>query len=66
LQYYIAGLIGLLIIEMLATWGTVLLLRNTLETDALWIVYYRYLNAHGPGTASTIFLIVGKDEFLHS
>ncbi|RXW19153.1 hypothetical protein EST38_g6688 [Candolleomyces aberdarensis] len=41
LQYYIAGLIGLLIIEMLATW-----------------VYYRYLNAHGPGTASTIFLIV--------
>lgn len=27
LQYYIAGLIGLLIIEMLATWGTILLLR---------------------------------------
>ncbi|KAJ3530094.1 hypothetical protein NMY22_g8718 [Coprinellus aureogranulatus] len=41
LQYYLSGLIGLLIIEMLATW-----------------VYYRYLNAHGPGTASTVFLIV--------
>nr|AAZ14927.1 putative mannosyltransferase [Coprinellus disseminatus] len=41
LQYYLSGLIGLLVIEMLATW-----------------VYYRYLNARGPGTASTVFLIV--------
>ena len=33
-----------------------------LEADTLLIVYYRYLNAHGPGTASTIFLIVGKHD----
>lgn len=41
LQHYLSGLVGLLVIEMLATW-----------------VYYRYLNAHGGGTASTVFLIV--------
>ncbi|KJA25787.1 hypothetical protein HYPSUDRAFT_213719 [Hypholoma sublateritium FD-334 SS-4] len=41
IQYYLSGLVGLLVIEMFANW-----------------VYYRYLNAHGKGTASTIFLIV--------
>ncbi|KAF5388543.1 hypothetical protein D9757_004631 [Collybiopsis confluens] len=41
LQYYLSGLVGLLVIEMVANWG-----------------YYRYLNAHGRGTASTVFLIV--------
>ena len=25
-------------------------------------MYYRYLNAHGPGTASTVFLIVGQSH----
>ncbi|KIK70735.1 hypothetical protein GYMLUDRAFT_149265 [Collybiopsis luxurians FD-317 M1] len=41
LQYYLSGLVGLLVIEMVANWG-----------------YYRYLNAHGRSTASTVFLIV--------
>jgi len=41
LQYYLSGLVGLLVIEMVANWG-----------------YYRYLNAHGRGTTSTVFLIV--------
>ncbi|KAF5368567.1 hypothetical protein D9758_002282 [Tetrapyrgos nigripes] len=41
LQYYLSGLVGLLVIEMVANWA-----------------YYRYLNAHGRGTASTAFLIV--------
>jgi hypothetical protein len=41
IQYYLSGLVGLLVIEMLANW-----------------VYYRYLNAHGKGTTSTVFLIV--------
>ncbi|TBU49906.1 lung seven transmembrane receptor-domain-containing protein [Dichomitus squalens] len=41
IQYYLSGLLGFLIIEMLANWA-----------------YYRYLNAHGEGTASTVFLIV--------
>ncbi|KAF8973663.1 lung seven transmembrane receptor-domain-containing protein [Flammula alnicola] len=41
IQYYLSGLVGLLVIEMLANW-----------------VYYRYLNAHGKSTASTVFLIV--------
>ncbi|KAF9480061.1 hypothetical protein BDN70DRAFT_878100 [Pholiota conissans] len=41
IQYYLSGLVGLLVIEMFANW-----------------VYYRYLNAHGRGTASTVFLIV--------
>lgn len=40
-QYYLSGLVGFLIIEMVANW-----------------VYYRYLNAHGRGTASTAFLFV--------
>ncbi|KAI0328533.1 hypothetical protein GY45DRAFT_1347163 [Cubamyces sp. BRFM 1775] len=41
IQYYLSGLFGFLIIEMLANWA-----------------YYRYLNAHGEGTTSTVFLIV--------
>ncbi|KAF9567045.1 protein PTM1 [Agrocybe pediades] len=41
IQYYLSGLVGLLVIEMFANW-----------------VYYRYLNAHGRSTASTVFLIV--------
>lgn len=41
IQYYLSGLVGFLIIEMVANW-----------------VYYRYLNAHGRGTASTAFLFV--------
>ncbi|KAF8700877.1 hypothetical protein AX14_000643 [Amanita brunnescens Koide BX004] len=41
IQYYLSGLMGLLVIEMVASWG-----------------YYRYLNAHGKSTASTVFLIV--------
>ncbi|KIY69163.1 hypothetical protein CYLTODRAFT_489174 [Cylindrobasidium torrendii FP15055 ss-10] len=41
IQYYLSGLVGLLVIEMVANW-----------------VYYRFLNAHGWGTASTVFLIV--------
>ncbi|PPQ63791.1 hypothetical protein CVT24_004333 [Panaeolus cyanescens] len=41
LQYYLSGLLGLLVIEMFANWA-----------------YYRYLNAHGKSTASTVFLIV--------
>ncbi|KAJ7597591.1 lung seven transmembrane receptor-domain-containing protein [Mycena floridula] len=41
IQYYLSGLVGLLVIEMVANWG-----------------YYRYLNAHGKSTASTVFLIV--------
>ncbi|KAL1748972.1 lung seven transmembrane receptor-domain-containing protein [Schizophyllum fasciatum] len=41
IQYYLSSLIGLIVIEMLASWA-----------------YYRYLNAHGRGTSSTIFLIV--------
>ncbi|KAI0639574.1 lung seven transmembrane receptor-domain-containing protein [Trametes polyzona] len=41
IQYYLSGLLGFLIIEMLANWA-----------------YYRYLNAHGEGTPSTVFLIV--------
>ncbi|KAL9716500.1 hypothetical protein Ac2012v2_000948 [Leucoagaricus gongylophorus] len=41
LQNYLSGLMGLLVIEILANW-----------------TYYRYLNAHGKATSSTIFLIV--------
>ncbi|KAJ7170074.1 lung seven transmembrane receptor-domain-containing protein [Mycena filopes] len=41
IQYYLSGLVGLVIIEMVANWA-----------------YYRYLNAHGRSTASTVFLIV--------
>ncbi|KAI0830476.1 lung seven transmembrane receptor-domain-containing protein [Trametes gibbosa] len=41
IQFYLSGLLGFLIIEMLANWA-----------------YYRYLNAHGEGTPSTVFLIV--------
>ncbi|KAI0778347.1 lung seven transmembrane receptor-domain-containing protein [Trametes elegans] len=41
IQYYVSGLFGFLIVEMLANWA-----------------YYRYLNAHGEGTTSTVFLIV--------
>ncbi|KAH9858027.1 lung seven transmembrane receptor-domain-containing protein [Lenzites betulinus] len=41
IQHYLSGLLGFLIIEMLANWA-----------------YYRYLNAHGEGTPSTVFLIV--------
>jgi len=41
IQYYLSGLVALLVIEMVANWG-----------------YYRYLNAHGKSTASTVFLIV--------
>ncbi|KAI0375165.1 hypothetical protein BV20DRAFT_985525 [Pilatotrama ljubarskyi] len=41
IQYYLSGLLGFLIIEMLANWA-----------------YYRYLNAHGEGVTSTVFLIV--------
>ncbi|KIY51272.1 hypothetical protein FISHEDRAFT_64294 [Fistulina hepatica ATCC 64428] len=41
IQHYLSGLVGLLVIEMIANWA-----------------YYRYLNAHGKGTASTVFLIV--------
>ncbi|KAJ7110018.1 lung seven transmembrane receptor-domain-containing protein [Mycena epipterygia] len=41
IQYYLSGLVGLVIIEMVANWA-----------------YYRYLNAHGKSTASTVFLIV--------
>ncbi|KAJ6575316.1 lung seven transmembrane receptor-domain-containing protein [Mycena capillaripes] len=41
IQYYLSGLVALVIIEMVANWA-----------------YYRYLNAHGKSTASTVFLIV--------
>ncbi|TRM65879.1 lung seven transmembrane receptor-domain-containing protein [Schizophyllum amplum] len=41
IQYYLSSLVGLIVIEMLASWA-----------------YYRYLNAHGRGTSSTVFLIV--------
>ncbi|KAJ7070846.1 lung seven transmembrane receptor-domain-containing protein [Mycena amicta] len=41
IQYYLSGLVGLVVIEMVANWA-----------------YYRYLNAHGKSTASTVFLIV--------
>ncbi|EIM92270.1 uncharacterized protein STEHIDRAFT_46983 [Stereum hirsutum FP-91666 SS1] len=41
LQYYLSGLVGFLIIEMLAN-----------------LAYYRYLNAHGKNTVSTVFLFV--------
>ncbi|KIM47770.1 hypothetical protein M413DRAFT_209068 [Hebeloma cylindrosporum] len=41
IQYYLSGLVALLVIEMFANWA-----------------YYRYLNAHGKSTASTVFLIV--------
>ncbi|KAH9944248.1 lung seven transmembrane receptor-domain-containing protein [Epithele typhae] len=41
IQYYLSGLLGFLIVEMLGNWA-----------------YYRYLNAHGEGTTSTVFLIV--------
>jgi len=41
IQYYLSGLVGLVLMEMVANWA-----------------YYRYLNAHGKSTASTVFLIV--------
>ncbi|KAH8835477.1 lung seven transmembrane receptor-domain-containing protein [Flagelloscypha sp. PMI_526] len=41
IQYYLSGLVGVLVIEMVAN-----------------VAYYRYLNSHGKGTASTILLIV--------
>jgi len=41
IQYYLSGLVGLIVIEMVANWA-----------------YYRYLNAHGKSTASTVYLIV--------
>ncbi|VDB85278.1 unnamed protein product [Peniophora sp. CBMAI 1063] len=41
IQYYLSGLVGFLVIEMLAN-----------------LTYYRYLNAHGKGTTSTVFLFV--------
>ncbi|KAI0034184.1 lung seven transmembrane receptor-domain-containing protein, partial [Vararia minispora EC-137] len=39
--YYLSGLVGFLVVEMLAN-----------------LTYYRYLNAHKKGTASTVFLFV--------
>ncbi|TFK56672.1 protein PTM1 [Heliocybe sulcata] len=41
IQYYLSGLVGFLVVEMLANFA-----------------YYRYLNAHGRGAASTVFLFV--------
>ncbi|EPQ60397.1 protein PTM1 [Gloeophyllum trabeum ATCC 11539] len=41
IQYYLSGLVGFLVVEMLANFA-----------------YYRYLNAHGKGAASTVFLFV--------
>ncbi|ETW87041.1 hypothetical protein HETIRDRAFT_468833 [Heterobasidion irregulare TC 32-1] len=41
IQYYLSGLVGFLVIEMIAN-----------------LAYYRYLNAHGKGTTSTVFLFV--------
>jgi len=52
---------GLLVTEMLANWGTISICYQKsvqlLTHDA--VAYYRYLNAHGSGTASVVFLIVG-------
>ncbi|KAF8445576.1 protein PTM1 [Boletus edulis BED1] len=44
IQHYLSGLIGFLIIEMVANWELA--------------VYYRYLNAHDKNMASTVFLFV--------
>ncbi|KAF9648501.1 hypothetical protein BDM02DRAFT_3239315 [Thelephora ganbajun] len=41
IQYYLSGLVGFLVVEMIAN-----------------LTYYRYLNAHGKNTASTVFLFV--------
>ncbi|KAG7452349.1 uncharacterized protein BT62DRAFT_1071496 [Guyanagaster necrorhizus] len=56
IQYYLSGLVGLLVIEMIANWGRVKSYICLCFTNSL--VYYRYLNAHGKSTASTVFLIV--------
>ncbi|KAK7041690.1 hypothetical protein VNI00_008979 [Paramarasmius palmivorus] len=48
LQYYLSGLVALLVIEMVANWAKLSVLGG----------YYRYLNAHGRSTTSTVFLIV--------
>lgn len=58
-QYYLSSLLGFLIIEMVASWGA-----YTAVVVAAWLIhsraaYYRYLNANGRGTTSTVFLIVG-------
>ncbi|KAL0576801.1 hypothetical protein V5O48_005171 [Marasmius crinis-equi] len=58
LQYYLSGLVGLLVIEMVANWGMRFNHMTTPKTQRRLIGYYRYLNAHGRGTASTVFLIV--------
>jgi hypothetical protein len=34
------------------------IIRTALEVLNFMLVYYRYLNAHGKGTASTVFLFV--------
>ncbi|KAF8313838.1 hypothetical protein DL93DRAFT_2097560 [Clavulina sp. PMI_390] len=59
IQFYISCLVGFLIVEMLASWGKDLQLDPLNFADrAPNIAYYRYLNAHGSGTASVAFLIV--------
>ena len=60
-QYYLSSLLGFLIVEMFANWGGIVCPVSGVWSS-WWVcaVYYRYLNAHGRGTASTVFLIVGK------
>jgi hypothetical protein len=60
LQYYLSGLVGLLVIEMVANWGECSSPCQNLLYFEVALAYYRYLNAHGKSTASTVFLIVGK------
>lgn len=70
-QFYVSALIGLLIMEMFANWGTTIVIvagNMILLMYFIWSLpaYYRYLNAHGTGVASTAFLIVGMFFFHRS
>lgn len=60
IQYYLSGLVGLLVVEMVANWGKNCLKQPVNSKLVHLLAYYRYLNAHGKSTASTVFLIVGK------
>lgn len=51
-------LVGFLIIEMVANLGRSPYAPFFVVINGPPLAYYRYLNAHGKGTASTIFLFV--------
>lgn len=65
IQNYLSSLLGFLVVEMVANWGKIIISKNSVcRLTCISKAYYRYLNAHGKGTTSTVFLIVGMSFLL--